>query len=75
MLRHKHRLQKYLFQRPDGTLCYYFTQEYITHLMTTTKLSEYYTIIEMKYACVKNINRKKNLTMKRVFMHLVLQKK
>ena len=88
MLRHKQRLGLFLFRRPDGTICYYFTQEYLQALLSTTvsvpsltssstrsiSLNEVFEIAEMKYACVKNVNRKKNIEMNRVFIHAVFRK-
>ena len=89
MLRHKQRIGPFLFRRPDGTLCYSFTQEYLQALVQTTvsvpsltspstccsvSLKEIFEIVEMKYACVKNVNRKKNIEMRRVFIHAVFRK-
>lgn len=70
MFRHKRRFDTYLFQREDGTLCYYFTIEYIATLASQTG----FRVIELKYACVLNKNRKNGKEMKRVFLHAVLQK-
>lgn len=70
MFRHKYRYDTYLFQRSDGTLCYYFSIEYIKELAIQAN----FQVIELKYACVKNVNRKSGKEMKRVFIHVVLQK-
>lgn len=71
MFRHTRRLDTYLFQRTDNTLCFYFTLDYLHELCAACDLK----IEEIKYATVNNVNRKKNLIMKRVFVHGVFRKK
>jgi methyltransferase-like protein 6 len=70
MLRHKRRLGERLFQRCDGTLCYYFSLEDVAALAVQTG----FRVLELNYACVTNRNRKKDIAMNRVFVHCVLFK-
>jgi methyltransferase-like protein 6 len=70
MYRHKTRLQENLFQRDDNTLCYYFTKEYLHELFTSAG----FTVMELDYCCINNVNRKTGQTLKRVFIHSVCKK-
>ena len=67
MYRHKIRLGEHLFQRADGTLAYYFSEEYLRHTAAQAGL----TVIEFKYATVINRNRRKQQEIHRVFIHAV----
>ncbi|RYH05846.1 class I SAM-dependent methyltransferase [archaeon] len=67
MYRHQQRLSDLTFQRKDGTLCHYFTVEYVAALFT----GEGFAMLECKYATVINKNRKQEKTMHRVFVHAV----
>jgi hypothetical protein len=53
--------------RQDGTYAYYFDEEYLTSLVNAAGLK----IIEIKYATIASVNRKKQSTLKRVFLHMV----
>lgn len=54
-----------LHARADGTLAYYFTQEELCGLLEAAGFS----VLEVRYACVENVNRSKGVSMKRVFLH------
>mmetsp|Transcript_25782 Transcript_25782/g.43465 ORF Transcript_25782/g.43465 Transcript_25782/m.43465 type:complete len:294 (+) Transcript_25782:164-1045(+) len=70
MFRHKIRLSENLYRRSDGTLSYYFDLEYMNALCAATGFEP----AELKYATVQITNKKKGITMKRVFVHAVLVK-
>ncbi len=59
-----------LHARPDGTLASYFD------LTETRRLLEGagFTVSELRYCCVKNVNRAKGVTMRRVFIHAKARK-
>ncbi|CAM6033523.1 unnamed protein product [Sphagnum compactum] len=59
-----------LYQRDDGTLCYYFSVKTLRELLTTTGFVEE----ELEYCCVKLINRRKQMPMKRVWVHAKFRK-
>jgi methyltransferase-like protein 6 len=70
MFRHVVRYEEHLYERTDGTLCYYFSLEYLIELCAKLNLE----VVELKYATVNNVNKKKKLVMKRVFVHGVFRK-
>jgi SAM-dependent methyltransferase len=70
MFRHKVRLTEHLYRRCDGTLSYYFDLDYMRALCAATGFDP----VELKYATVQITNKKKGITMKRVFVHAVLVK-
>lgn len=70
MFRHKSRLTDNLYRRSDCTLAYYFDIEYMKHLCSVVGFDP----VELKYATVQITNKKKGITMKRVFIHAVLVK-
>ncbi len=70
MLRHKRRLGERLFQRADGTLCYYYS---VDDLQTLTQAVGFSTN-EISYACIETRNRKTGLKLQRVFLHGVLRR-
>lgn len=70
MFRHRVRLDDYLFARQDGTLCYYFSLEYLREIVENAGLQ----IVELKYATIINRNRKTGEEMRRVFLHGVFSK-
>ena len=59
-----------LYRRLDGTTCYFFTTE---DLQTKAETAGFVTR-ECKYACTNLLNRKKQINMKRVFVHGVFEK-
>lgn len=59
-----------LYQRDDGTLCYYFSVKNLRELLTTTGFVEE----ELEYCCVKLINQRKQMPMKRVWVHAKFRK-
>ncbi len=59
-----------LYQRDDRTLCYYFSVKTLRELLTTTGFVEE----ELEYCCVKLINRRKQMPMKRVWVHAKFRK-
>lgn len=65
MFRHTLRLGENLYQRPDGTLAYYFTLEYLRSIVEDAGLQ----VLELEYATVSGQNRKTGVDMKRVFIH------
>ena len=67
MFRHKIKYTDNFYMRQDGTYAYYFDEDYLTSLVAAAGL----TIIELKYATISSINRKKQSTLKRVFIHMV----
>jgi methyltransferase-like protein 6 len=70
MFRHTCRVEERLFLRLDGTLAYYFDKEYLQSIATEAGL----LVAEVEMATVLNKNRKKGKSMRRVFIHAVLQK-
>jgi hypothetical protein len=69
MFRHSERCGEYLFRRPDGTLAYYFSLQYLRELAESAGLQ----VMELDYATVEVRNRKTTAVMKRVFVHAVLR--
>jgi methyltransferase-like protein 6 len=69
MFRHRQRLDEHTFVRSDHTICYYFTIEYLEHLM----LELGFIIKELRYATVINKNKKEEKVMHRVFVHGVFE--
>ena len=59
-----------LYRRLDGTTCYFFTTE---NLQARAEAVGFVTL-ECKYACTNLLNRRKQVHMKRVFVHGVFQK-
>ncbi|KAL3133398.1 hypothetical protein ABBQ38_007267 [Trebouxia sp. C0009 RCD-2024] len=59
-----------LYRRLDGTTCYFFT---IEDLQARAEAAGF-TTQECKYACTSLLNRKKQVHMKRVFVHGVFKK-
>jgi methyltransferase-like protein 6 len=59
-----------LYRRLDGTTCYFFTTE---DLQTKAETAGFVTR-ECKYACTNLLNRKKQINMKRVFVHGVFER-
>jgi methyltransferase-like protein 6 len=70
MFRHKKRIQEHFYMRSDGTLCYYFSIDSINKLAEATGFS----VVEIDYVCILNRNRKTGISMRRIFIHAVLQK-
>jgi hypothetical protein len=66
MFKHSQRREEFLFQRIDGTLCYYFSLEYLRQLVESI---EGMVVVELSYATVINHNRKTKEKMHRVFVH------
>jgi methyltransferase-like protein 6 len=60
-----HVLSEQLHLRPDGTFAYYFQAEELRALL----LRAGFTVDELTYCTVININRRKNQEMKRIFVH------
>ncbi|KAJ7547936.1 hypothetical protein O6H91_08G110400 [Diphasiastrum complanatum] len=54
-----------LYRRPDGTLAYYFSCEEVGKLFTGVGFIEE----DVRFCCVNLLNRKRNLHMKRVWVH------
>lgn len=69
MYRHQHRRSEFLFERHDGTKCFYFSKEYMYQLAETSG----FRVLECEYATVININRKTKQELHRVFLHSVLE--
>jgi methyltransferase-like protein 6 len=69
MYRHVIRHGESLYRRNDGTLAYYFDQEYLKTISNAAGLE----CVEVEYATVSVRNRKKAKTMNRVFLHAVLR--
>ena len=70
MFRHRSRLSQNLFRRNDGTLSYYFDLDYLNHLCSRVGFDP----VQLKYATVEVTNKKKKISMRRVFVHAVLVK-
>lgn len=64
-LRPEQQLSERLYKRLDGTMCYFFTTE---DLRQKAEAAGFVTR-ECMYACVKLLNRKTQMQMKRVFVH------
>lgn len=59
-----------LYQRGDGTLSYFFSLEVVRKLFISTGFVEQ----ELEYCCVQLKNQRKQLCMKRVWVHAKFQK-
>lgn len=59
-----------LYRREDGTLSYFFTLERARALAEGAG----FTVEELEYACVANLNRKTGKELRRVFVHGVFRK-
>lgn len=59
-----------LYRRKDRTLCYYFTQDYLQSLATGAGLQ----VVENEVHCVLSTNRRTQVSTKRCFVNVVLQK-
>lgn len=64
------RVDKGLYRRGDGTLCYFYTTE---DLAAKAGAAGFQTL-ECKYACTRLLNRRKQFEMRRVFVHGVFIK-
>lgn len=64
------RLGKNLYRREDGTLAYFFS----TADMQQRACAAGFEVLECKYACVINTNRRTGEALQRVFVHGVFQK-
>ena len=69
-LRPEQQISERLYRRLDGTMCYFFTTQ---DLQASTEAAGFVTR-ECTYACVKLLNRRTQLQMKRVFVHGVFAK-
>lgn len=65
-LRSRRRLGDCLFARQDGTLAFFFTPEHLQQVLADCGGFE---VVEMKYACVCNVNRATGQAIQRVFLH------
>ena len=65
-------LSHLLFRRSEGTLAYYFTLDYLRHLVESDDL---FVVEELQYATVFMKNRKKDICGRRVFVHGVFRKR
>ncbi|KAG6551462.1 hypothetical protein Mapa_006885 [Marchantia paleacea] len=59
-----------LYFRKDGTLSYFFTLDIVRELFASVGLVEE----ELQYACVQLVNRRKQVPMKRVWVHAKFRK-
>ena len=64
------QISTHFFRRSDGTTCYFFSVE---DLVARAEAAGFRTM-QCSYACTKLRNRKRQLDMKRVFVHGVFQK-
>ncbi|MCO5576671.1 hypothetical protein L7F22_030486 [Adiantum nelumboides] len=64
------RVGEQLYQRGDGTLAYFFTPELLSNLFTEAGFIE----IENYFCCVELRNRRRELPMKRVWIHAKFMK-
>ena len=62
-------MDKGLFRRGDGTLCYFYTIEDLTAKASAAG----FQTLECKYACTRLLNRRKQCEMRRVFVHGVFR--
>jgi hypothetical protein len=60
-----------MYRRGDGTLAYFFSIED----MTAKAEAAGFAVLECEYVTVINTNRKKGLQLRRVFIHLLAQRK
>mmetsp|Transcript_8224 Transcript_8224/g.15245 ORF Transcript_8224/g.15245 Transcript_8224/m.15245 type:complete len:306 (+) Transcript_8224:775-1692(+) len=67
------RLGENQYLKQDGIQCYFFSKEYFETLVS--KLSEDVEIVQLKYCTVRNINRKKQQNIDRVFLNVMLRKR
>ncbi|KAG0591269.1 hypothetical protein M758_1G158200 [Ceratodon purpureus] len=66
----RQRISSCMYQREDGTLSYFFSLEAVRTLFTQAGLVER----ELEYCCVQLMNRRKQVPMKRVWVHAKFQK-
>lgn len=71
MRRNAKKLGKSLFYRSDGTLAYFFSREDIERVFGQ---QAGFNVVENEYATVRLTNRKKRVTMDRVWLHAKLEK-
>ena len=64
------RISDRLYQRQDGTLSYFFSLEVVREIFTKAGFMER----ELEYCCVQLMNRRKEVPMKRVWVHAKFQK-
>lgn len=63
-------VSKNCYKRGDGTLAYFFSTEDLEQRATEVG----FEVIECKYVCVNNRNRKTGQLLRRVFVHAILSK-
>ncbi len=68
----KKRLGKNHYVKQDGVQCYFYSTEAFQELVESCDSS--LKVDELKYCTVRNINRKKNQNIDRVFLHAVVIK-
>lgn len=66
----RQRISSCLYQREDGTLSYFFSLDVVRTLFTQAGFVER----ELEYCCVQLMNRRKQVPMKRVWVHAKFQK-
>ena len=66
----RQRMSRCLYEREDGTLSYFFSLEVVRTLFTKAGFVER----ELEYCCVQLMNRRKQVPMKRVWVHAKFQK-
>ncbi|ETO69083.1 hypothetical protein F442_14054 [Phytophthora nicotianae P10297] len=71
MRRNAKKLGPSLYYRSDGTLAYFFSREVLAELFEKTG----FQVLENEYCTVRLRNRKKGVTMDRVWLHAKLKKK
>ena len=64
------RISDRLYQRQDGTLSYFFALEVVREIFTKAGFVER----ELEFCCVQLMNRRKEVPMKRVWVHAKFQK-
>lgn len=71
MRRNAKKLDRSLFYRSDGTLAYFFSRE---DILETFGREAGFEVLENEYCTVRLVNRKKQVTMDRVWLHAKLRK-
>jgi len=69
-MRCQHKIEDNWYMKADGVQCFFFSLEYIENILADLSCK----IVELKYCTIRNINRKKNMNIDRVFLYAVIQK-
>jgi methyltransferase-like protein 6 len=67
----KQIISKKCILRGDGTFSYFFSTDELQELFQSVG----FAVVELKYVTIKQVNRRREVEMKRVYVHAILQRK